>query len=208
MALKGGIDAATQAEDFRVNRYGFSGGLSGSLQWSIFDRFLFGGQAELLYTPRGSKTIFQGQQVGQARDHYIDLALVTRPEARFGSMHVYLLLGGAVNILMSADKENAAGTEQDITDGLHRLDVALLGAVGIALQLPERNMGPLHLGTMFLEARHDIGLLDVDLGGGFKNRTSSVMLGLSFVVGGSAPSGISSTNQTAGQLSGSSTSAR
>jgi hypothetical protein len=184
IAFKGGPNAATQAETYRVNRYGFSGGLSGELKWPLLDRFLLGGQIELLYTPRGAEVVFEGEHVGKLREHYFDLTVAARPEARLGWASVYLLLGGGLNLLVSANKDDAAGAGQDITDGLHRVDVSLLGAAGVALHLPSRELGPFRLGTVFIEARHDIGLLDVDLTGGFKNRTSSLMLGLSFVVGG------------------------
>ncbi|HEX7839957.1 MAG TPA: hypothetical protein VF469_20915, partial [Kofleriaceae bacterium] len=69
-----------------------------------------------------------------------------------------------------------------------RIDVALLGGAGVALQLPDHTVGPFHLGAVFLEARHDIGLFDTDaMVGGFRNRTSSLMLGLSLAVGGEPP---------------------
>jgi len=184
IGFKGGPNAAIQAENFRVNRYGFSGGLSGDLQWLLIDRLLLGGQIELIYTPRGAETIFEGEHVGKLREHYVDLTVTARPEARLGWASLYLLLGGGLNLLVSASRDDAAGAGQDIIDGLHRIDVAVLGAAGIALHLPHRELGPFRLGTIFLEARHDIGLLDVDTSGGFKNRTSSLMLGFSFVVGG------------------------
>jgi hypothetical protein len=197
LAVKGGPNAATQAEELRVNRYGFSGGASGQLRWRTTDRISLGAQLELLYTPRGASIEVQGQQVGKIRDHYIDLALSTRPELHLGSLSVYLLLGGGLNYLLSASRDDSVGSGQDITDGLHRIDLSVLGALGAALHLPGQKVGPLHLGTIFLEARHDIGLLDVGLSGGFKNRTSSVMLGLSFVVGDSPTPSNSTTNQTA-----------
>lgn len=197
IALKGGANAATQEHDFRVNRYGFSAGLSGNAQWSVTERFSLGSQLELLYTPRGSETVFEGEHVGNVREHYLDLALLARPAERLGPVSFYLLLGGSLNLLMSASKDDSTSTGQDITSGLHRVDVALLGGIGAALHLSHHDQGPLHLGAMFVEVRHDIGLLDVDLGGGFKNRTSSVMLGLSFEVGGSPPVNTASTNQTA-----------
>ena len=187
IGFKGGLNAATEAEDFRVNRYGISGGLSGCVQWQLIDKVSLGGQIDLLYTPRGAEVVFQGEHAGKLREHYIDLPIAVRPEVHFGRASVYLLLGGELSFLMSANKEDAAGTGQDITGDLHRIDVAVLGAAGVALHLPHAEMSAFHLGTVFLEARHDIGLLDVDaVNGGFKNRTSSLMLGLSFVVG--APS--------------------
>jgi hypothetical protein len=197
VALKGGPNAATQAQDFRVNRYGFSAGLSGSAQWSMTNRFSLGGQLELLYTPRGSETVFEGENIGRLREHYLDLALMARPAASLGPVSFYLVLGGSLNLLMSASKDDATGAGQDVTNGLHRVDVALLGGIGAALHLSHHEPGPLHLGTVFVEVRHDIGLLDVDLDGGLKNRTSSLMLGLSFDVGGSAASDTTSTSQTA-----------
>jgi len=185
IALKGGPNAATLDHDFRVNEYGFSGGLAGNLQWSIVDQFSLASQVELLYTPRGAKTIFQGEYLGKVRQHYIDVIVAARPELRLCLVNVYLLLGGGLNLLVSAASEDASGTQQDITGGLRRIDVALLVGAGVALHLPDRELGPFRLGTVFLEARHDIGLLDTDpAGNSFKNRTSSLMLGLSFVIGG------------------------
>lgn len=196
IAVKGGPNAATLDHDFRVNKYGVSGGVSGNAQWPVADRFSLGGQLELLYTPRGAETVFEGEHVGELRDHYLDLALMARPAERLGPVSFYLLLGGSLNLLLSASKDDAAGAGQDVTSGLHRVDVALLGGIGAALHFSHHDPGPLHLGTVFVEVRHDIGLLDVDLGGGFKNRTSSAMLGVSFDLGG-APAPDASTSQTA-----------
>lgn len=188
LALKAGPNAATLAANNRFNRYGFSGGLSGHLQRPIANRFLLGGQMELLYTPRGAEAKVDGQLIGKSREHYLDIVLAARPAARLGPASVYLLLGGGLNFLVSANQENAAGAKQDITGDLHRIDVALLGGAGVAVHLPHQEFGPFRLGTAFLEARHDIGLMDTDaLNGGFKNRTSSLMLGLSFVLGTQSP---------------------
>lgn len=187
LAFKGGPNAATLAADYRFNRYGFSGGFDGYLQRPISDRFLFGAQIELLYSPRGATANFEGEYLGKVRQHYVDVMVEARSAAQFGSVRIYILLGGGLNILMSANVEDASGAERDITDGLRRIDVAALGGAGVALRVP-RDLGPLQLGTVFLEARHDIGLIDTDsVVGGFKNRSSSLMLGLSFVVAGRRP---------------------
>lgn len=138
---------------------------------------------ELLYTPRGSEVMFQGVHEGQFREHYLDLTLTARPEVRLGWASVYLLAGGGVDLLMSVSKDDMAGTGQDATSGFHRVDVSLLGAVGVALHLSQ-DPRQFHLDTIFIEARHDVGLLDVSLDGGFKNSTSSLMLGLSLALGG------------------------
>ena len=187
LAVKGGPNTATQDHDLRDSRNGISGGVSGGLQWALLDPLSLGGQLELLYTPRGSETVVQGESVGKVREHYVDLTATVRPELGLGPASVYLLLGGGLDLLVSAKKDDAGGTGQDITSGLHRIDVALVGAAGVAVHLPHKEESTLRLGTIFLEARHDIGLLDVDLGGGFKNRTSSLMLGLSLVLGDSPP---------------------
>jgi hypothetical protein len=130
--------------------------------------------------------------------------VAARPGTRLGPADVYLLLGGGPSFLVSANK-TVSGTNQDITGDLHRVDVALLVGAGLALHLSQQASGPLHLGTVFLEARHDIGLLDTDaVNGGFKNRSSSLLLGLSFIVAGPAAAGASSTNQTADRLNRSS----
>ena len=141
---------------------------------------------DLLYTPRGSEAVFEGEYLGKTRQHYFDIAIAVRPEARIGPASVYLLLGGGLNILLSAHKEDASGMGVNITDALSRYDVALLGAAGVALQLPHRELGPLRLDTIFLEARHDRGLIETDdVNEDFKNRTTSLMVGLSLVLGSS-----------------------
>lgn len=139
---------------------------------------------ELLYTPRGAEAIFDGEPLGKTRQHYLDLMLAARPGVRLGPASIYVMLGGGLSLLMSASQVNASGGTEELTDVLRRIDVALLAGAGIALHLPRRGSGPFRLGTVFLEARHDRGLIDTDaVNGGFKNRTSSLMLGLSFALG-------------------------
>lgn len=185
VAVKGGIDAATTAADAATNRYGFTGGLAGSLRWPLADRLSLAVQTDLLYTPKGPKTVFEGEYLGQFRLHYFDVAFTARPEARLGPMGVYLLLGGGLNLLLSANTENASGAKEDITGDLRRYDVSLLAGAGVALHLPSREMGPFRMGTVFLEARYDHGLLPaVPENDGIKNRTSSLMLGLSLTWSG------------------------
>lgn len=187
VAFKGGPNAATVAEDNRFNRYGLSGGLAGNLRWPLIDRFSLAGQIELLYTQRGTEASREGEYLGKVRQHYFDVTVAARPEARLGRARLYLLLGGGVNLLMRADKEDASGGKVDITGELHRIDVALLAGAGIALHLPHRALGPFRLGAVFLEARHDRGLIDTDaVNGGYKNRSSSLMLGLSFALASGA----------------------
>lgn len=196
LSLKGGFNAATLDHEFRENRYDFSGGIAGDLQARVSERFSLAGQIEFLYTPRGANVVFEGEKQGEFRDHYVDLVAAVRPGVQLGPANVYLLLGGGLNLLVNATTESVTGAKQDITGDLRRIDVALLGGAGVALRLSPRELGPFHLGTVFLEARHDIGLLETfhDTSG-FKNRTSSVMLGVSFVMGGgtAAPRGSSST---------------
>lgn len=187
IALKGGLNAAVLDHEFRENRYDFSGGVTGYFRSSNSDRLSLAGQIELLYVPRGANVVVEGEKQGEFRHRYVDLVAAVRPGMQFGSMSIYLLLGGELNLLVSATVVDGTGSQQDITGDLHQIDVALLGGAGVGLYLPRQNLGPFHLDTVFLEARHDIGLLDTFHNtSGFKNRTSSIMLGLSFVVGGSA----------------------
>jgi hypothetical protein len=121
------------------------------------------------------------------RQHYLDVALAVRPGIRAGRLGVYVLLGGSLDLLLSANKEDVWGGRWYITGDLHRMDLALLVGAGVALQLPRERLRALHLGTVFLEARHDHGLLETDaVNGGYKNRASSLMLGVSFAVRRSA----------------------
>jgi hypothetical protein len=184
VAFKGGINAATLDYQYRVNRYGASGGLAGYLQWLLSDRISMGGQLELLYTPRGAEVIRDGTLQGKIRQHYLDVVVAARPGLQLRPASVYLLLGAGVNFLVDAYDENRWGVPRDITHDVHRIDVALLAGAGVAFHLPHRRLGPVRLDTVFLEARHDRGMIDVSkMDFGFGNRTSSLMLGLSFGLG-------------------------
>jgi hypothetical protein len=186
-AVKGGLDAATLSKEFRVARYGFSGGVSGGLQRPFTGGFSLGGQLDLLYTTRGADVIVDDVLQGRFRQHYFDVVLAARPELQLGRVSGYLLAGGSLNLLVNAKSENATGMSMDITSDLRRSDLSLVVAAGVALRLAPRSKRAFGLGTMFLEARHDHGLIDIDpMDGGFKNRTTSFMLGISFVVGKSA----------------------
>lgn len=184
IALKGGLNAATlNSENGTADataKYGFSGGLGGYLQWPLSKLFFLGGQSELLYTARGTVTNFEGMEVGTIRQHYFDVVVALRPGARLGPASVYLLLGGEWNILLSASR-TANGATDDVTDDLNRSDLALLIGIGGALHLPQQKLGPFRLDTVFLEARHDRGLIEISSTGA-KNRTTSLMLGLSFAL--------------------------
>ena len=191
IAVKGGLGISSVTEDnqlSRRSRYGLSGGVAGSLHWPLVERYLLAGQVELLYAQRGSQAFFEDEYIGTVRTHYAGIALAARPEVRLGTVRVYLLLGGTMSFLLSANTKNASGMTRDVTGDLHRTDLALLAGAGVAWHLLHRRPGPLRLGTIFVEVRHDHGLSDLDaVIGGFKNRSSSLMLGLSFAVGPPAP---------------------
>jgi hypothetical protein len=183
LGIKSGVDSATLSHDNRVGRYGFSGGLAVDLQRSLSERFSIAGQAELLYTARGADVVFDGVSDGGLRQHYFDVAVLARPALRLGPASIYLLAGGSLNVLMRATSEDAMGASQDVTGDLHRLDIALVAGAGVAVPLPRATPRAIQLSTVFLEARHDQGLIDIDtFNGGFKNRTTSIMLGLSFAL--------------------------
>lgn len=188
VALKGGPNTATLSANNRFGRHGFSGGVASHLRWPLAERVSLAGQVELLYVARGAEAIFNDVLAAKFRQHYLDVTLAARPAVRLGPASLYLLLGGGLNVLVSASREDPSGVKEDTTDGLRRLDVALLVGAGVAWHLPRRDVGPFHLGAAFLEARHDRGLIDIDrMDGGFENRASSLMLGLSFVLGPSVP---------------------
>lgn len=188
LAIQAGPNAATQAEDNRVNRYGASGGVAGGLQWSLGPLISLAAQVELAYVPRGAEVVVDGESVGRIRHHCLDVAITARPGVQLGPARLYTLLGGGLSVLLNGSKDDAAGEGQDITDGLNRINAGLLAGAGVAYRLPGRQLGHLRLGTAFVEARYDLGLRDTDAAGGFKNRTSSIMLGVSFLVGGGAAS--------------------
>lgn len=186
VALKGGPNAATLNLENRAHKYNVSGGLAGSLQWPLRDRLSLGLQIALLYTPRGAETIREGEYLGTVREHYFDVTVALRPDLRLASTSIYLLLGSSWNLLLNATNYGeASGMTRDVTELLNRHDVALLVGAGIALHLPAKRLGPFRLETVFLEGRHDRGLIDVDEDPDLsaKNRNTSLMLGVSFALG-------------------------
>lgn len=183
LAVRGGPCAATFNQDYRIHRYGVSAGLAGYLELPLSTVFSLGTQVELSYAARGAEIVIEDELQGKNRLHYFELLLAARPTVELGQASIYLLLGGGLSLLGSARDENAAGISRDVTDELHRVDVTLLAGAGAALRLRPRAIGPLSLGAVFVEARHEHGLLDVDkLDLGFKNRTTSLMIGVSFAL--------------------------
>lgn len=196
IAVRGGGNASTFNGDNSKYKYGLSAGVSGLLEWPLNAPFSLGAQMDVLYTPRGADLVFEGEYVGTFRHHYLDVALAIRPSIRTGSVSVYLLLGGSWNLLLRASRTDSLGQKDDVTDGFSRHDVALLVGAGIALALPPKRVGPFHLGTFFLEGRHDWGLRDVSptTDSDLNNRTTSLMLGLSFALGSGAASPVTATS--------------
>jgi hypothetical protein len=187
LSLKAGPDAAVWDREHHEHNYGFSGGLAGDLRWPFGARFSLGAQMALLYMPRGTEQFSPntGEFLATYRQHYFDIAVAIRPEARVGSVGVYLLLGGSWSILLNANVVDEMGRKND--RDFRRHDVALLAGLGGALHLPPHRLGPFRLGTVFLEARYDRGLLDFVRGdNSAKNRTTSLMLGVSFALGSKA----------------------
>ena len=189
IALKAGPNATTWARENRDYKYGFSGGLAGNLRRRIGTQFSFGGQMELLYVARGADVVSDDETIGTFRQHYFDVAVEMRPEMRFGSVGVYVILGASWDILMKANRESyiGMGSQDDVTDSLVRHDVALVGGAGVAVYLPVQKLGPARLDTLFLEVHYDRGLIDFDptSDGSAKNRSTSLMVGLSFALGSS-----------------------
>lgn len=167
------------------HRYGFSGGLAGNVLWAFNNRFSLGGELDLLYAQRGNDVFFEGERIARDRYHYLDVTLAARLETRVGAARVYALLGGGWSSLLKGNQTNTmSGMDRDITEFLKRYDVALLVGVGVAIHLPRQRVGPFHLDTVFLEARHDRGLINTDVeDDANKNRSGSLMLGLSFALG-------------------------
>jgi hypothetical protein len=185
LSLKAGPNAAAWDREYHEHVYGFSGGLAGDLRWPFGARFSLGAQIALLYMPRGTESFSRmtGELLATVRQHYFDMAVAIRPEARVGSVGVYLLLGGSWSILLNANAVDFLGRKDDFD--IRRHDLALLAGLGGALHLPSHRLGLFRLDTVFLEARYDRGLLDFIPAddSSRKNRTTSLMLGVSFALG-------------------------
>jgi hypothetical protein len=186
LSLKAGLNAAMWDGKQRYERkFGVPGGLTGDLRWSFGPRFSLGAQLALLYMPRGTESFDRttGELLAVVRQRYFDIAVAFRPEARVGSVGVYFLLGGSWSILLNANAVDDRGRELSVLYRRH--DVALLAGLGGALHLPSHRLGPFRLDTVLLEARYDRGLLDFVSASDIsrKNRTASVMLGVSFALG-------------------------
>lgn len=191
LSLKAGPNAAVWDREHHEHKYGFSGGLAGDARWPFGARFSLGAQMALLCMPRGTEAIdpFTGEFLGTFRQRYFDIAVAFRPAARIGPTNIYLLLGGGWNLLLRATREsvNTPGWKEDVTDGFSRHDLSLLVGAGVSAHLPSKKLGPFRLSTVFLEARYDRGLLDFARSdNSVKNRTTSLMLGVSFALGSKA----------------------
>jgi hypothetical protein len=188
LSLQAGPNAAVWDREYHEHNYGFCGGLAGNLRWPFGARLSLGAQMALLYMPRGTEQFSPntGEFLATFRQHYLDMAVAIRPEVRVGSVGVYLLLGGSWSVLLNASSVDESGRKDD--RDLRRHDVALLAGLGGALHLPPHRLGPFRLGTVFLEARYDRGLLDFGTAddSSVKNRTTSFMLGVSFALGSKA----------------------
>ncbi len=180
-SLKGGVAGAKYNKPNRFLRYDPSGGIAGHLGWPLAGRFLLGGQLELLYTPRGTRVAFEGIPAGNSLQHYFDVAITARPEVRLEPVRLYLLLGASWNHLMSAYDWNALNGRFDVTHLVRENDVALRAGIGVVWPLPRRSLAPFDRLSVFLEACHDRGMIDFDIVDlGFRNRSSSFMVGLTF----------------------------
>jgi hypothetical protein len=192
LSLKAGPNAAVWDREHHEHKYGFSGGLAGDLRWPFGARFSLGAQMALFYMPRGTEVIdlTNGEFLGAFRQHYFDIAVAFRPAARIGPTNLYLLLGGSWNLLLRATREsvNTPGWKEDVTYGYSRHDLTFLVGAGVSVHLPAKRLGPFRLGTVFLEARYDRGLLNLDRADDSspKNRATSLMLGVSFALGSKA----------------------
>jgi hypothetical protein len=141
--------------------------------------------------PRGTEAFGQltGEYLGTFRQYYFDIAVAFQPATHMGPANLYLLLGAGWNLLLRATREsvNTPGRKDDVTDDFNRHDLTLLVGAGASLALPSKKLGPFHLGAVFLEARYDRGLLDFVRGeNSGRNRTTSLMLGVSFALGSKA----------------------
>lgn len=185
--IKGGASASTLSHEYRERRYGLSSGAGAYLQWAVGERFLVGGQLELLYISRGAEVVFNGESQGELRERYLDVVAAVRPQIKLDRVNLYALLGGGVGFLTKASDQNTAGMSQDVTNNLRRRDILLLGGVGVTFSPFSQSDAIRRTAKIFLEARYDLGLVDIDpMDGGFKNRTMSLFLGLSL---GLLPSG-------------------
>jgi hypothetical protein len=188
-SLKAGPNAAAAGREQNALKYGLSAGVAGDLRWSSAARFSLGAQLALLYVPRGVKVISPstGEFIGAFRRHYIDTTAALRPAARIGPANLYLLLGGGWAFLLRAIREsvNTPGQKDDVTNGFGRHDLTLLVGAGVWASLPSKRLGPFRLGTVFVETRYDRGLLDHVRAedSSAKNRTTSLMFGMSFTLG-------------------------
>lgn len=182
VSLKGGITGATFNKPHRHNRYDTTGGAAGHLGWQLTGRFSLAGQLELLYTPRGTQvTFYYPPPTANSLHRYFDVAITARPEVRLGPGSLYLLLGASRNHLINAETWDANYGHSDVTDLVRETDVALRAGIGAVWPLPRQTPSAFHRLSVFLEASHDRGMIDLDIRDlGFRNRTSSVMAGLTF----------------------------
>jgi hypothetical protein len=132
---------------------------------------------------RGSNAVVDDVLQSSTRLHYLDASLLARPTLRFDQVGAYVLLGAGVCILMSANSKNRDGMTQDVSDYFHRIDTALVMGAGAMFRPFTKKQGALRVNALFVEARYELGLVDVDPEDlGFKNRTLALLLGVSIAL--------------------------
>ena len=184
--IQGGVDGAKFNQDYRTNKYGLLAGVGGHIGKPLSERLLLGGQLELSYVQRGTKAVVNDVLQSNIRLHYLDATLLARPTVRFDQVGAYALLGAGICVLMSANDKNENGMSQDIIDSLHRIDASLVMGAGMMFRPVAKSQGPLRIDSFFVEARYELGLVDVDTADlGFKNRTLALLLGVAFALSSS-----------------------
>lgn len=182
--VKVGVDAAKFNQEDRTNKYGLSAGVGGHVDRSFNRGVVLGGQLEVSYVQRGSDAVVNDNLQSSIRMHYLDWVLTARPAMRFGVVEPYVLLGAGLCVLMNAKNRNDSNVTEDITGNLHRVDVLLAMGAGVAYRPFAVRSSGFGLDALFIEARYERGLVDIDtMDLGIENRNAALLLGASFALG-------------------------
>lgn len=160
-----------------TDEYEQGGSIGGGLRYG-FSRQL-SGRVELLYASRGSTLARDGVAVRSFALAYLDVPILARVElGLIGPFQGYAVAGPTVRYLLSATAEDENGT-RDIEPNLRGYDLEASIGAGAAYELtPAWNVS--------LEARYDVGLLDIDTfaadDAATRNRSFMLTIGIGYAM--------------------------
>lgn len=110
-------------------------------------------QFELMFTSRGSSGEIGGVNQGRFDLYYVDMLVLARAEIPIEPVILFAIAGPEASVLLKSTLTSPDGVTSPET-GFGRFDLGMVAGAGVAF-------GPFSWGTMTLEARYEMGLIDI-----------------------------------------------